>query len=145
IALWQRLRRGATTLTAEQDSEEVEQEEYIQQDPDEIAPWPEWTNAGVHALDDALESWRAADADRAGSRVLVAPPHSHVETILEAWAKRHDYRILEPPTYGEILQEPERWLDQLPLESGAPFVLIALERCYLRHHNGLALVRRLVQ
>ncbi|MEX1020763.1 MAG: hypothetical protein WDZ49_13955 [Litorilinea sp.] len=145
VALWHRLRRGATTLTAEQDTEETEEEEDIQQDPGKIAPWPEWTDAGVDALDDALESWRAADVDRAGSRVLVAPPHSHVEMILEAWAKRHDYRILEPPTYGDILQEPERWLDQLPLESGAPFVLVALERCYLRHYNGLDLVRRLVQ
>lgn len=145
IALWGRLRRGATTLTSEQDAEDKDIDARdVEQDPRELAPWPVWTEHGIAALDEALASWRDAKDAHAGSRVLVAPPHSHIETILEAWAQRHNYRIIEPPTYGQILQNPQEWLDQLPLESGARFVLVALERCYLRHYNGLDLVRKLV-
>lgn len=146
MAFWGRLRRGATTLTPEQDSEEIqEEEENIQQDVEQLAAWPNWIAPATDALDRALEQWRAAADDKAGARVLVAPPHSKIEAILERWAKRHAYRIIEPPTYVQMLRDPDEWLEQLPLESGARFVILALERCYLRHYNGLDLVRRLTQ
>jgi len=146
LAFWERLRRGATTLTPRQtDTADVPAGQEIQQDVDRLAPSPDWTDPGVDALDRGLEEWHAADSGTAGCRVVVAPPHSRIETMLARWAERHGYHILTLPTYGQILRNPEQWLDQLPLESGAKFVVVALERCYLRHYNGLNLMRRLIQ
>jgi hypothetical protein len=143
MALFRRLRQGTTAFTSKQ---ALEEPEAIEQDVEEIAPWPDWVESGADALDRALEDWSAAPDNEAGCRVVIAPPFNRLKAIFTAWNKRRpNYRLIEPPTITQIMQNPHSWLDGLPLESKQRFVLVALEHCYLRHHNGLTLVRRLIE
>ncbi len=107
---------------------------------DQIAPAVDWATAAA-ALDTALAPWLDCPAAEQPLRLLVAPPHSGLASILCAWARRHTWPILQPPAPQQILNHDETWLDaQLGVVDGR--VVPCLEKTYLRHNDGLGLFRR---
>ncbi|TMW74758.1 hypothetical protein FG147_06295 [Thauera sp. UPWRP] len=112
-----------------------------------LVPPLDWAPAAAaldEALDDAPADARAAH--RPGVHVLVCPPACGHASVLAHWAKAHDARTIDPPDAKRILDEDVRWLDELAdAADGRPWVLPRLERCFLRHASGLALLRGMLE
>jgi hypothetical protein len=105
-----------------------------------IAPAPEWQDPAV-ALDVELKDWLVQEKPVSPVVVMVGPPHNgHCET-LATWAQRQQWTLLSPPTAAQILAGEETWLTQQIIED-TPWVFPCLERAYLRHPEGLTVVRR---
>ena len=152
---WLALRRW---LRAQLHSEEEEYEApELRSAPQRLlnwaAPQPQWSTLYHDALDDTLGDWLAQDAREAGVRVVVDAPFNHLDEAVAAWGQAHDFVRIEPPSIDEVLsgggQWLEHWLGQTLQfdEQNAPttrFVLPHLHRCYLRHHDGLTLMRQLL-
>lgn len=112
-----------------------------------LVPPLDWTPAAA-ALDEALDEAPAGAraAHRPGVHVLVCPPACEHASVLAHWAKVHDARTIDPPGAKRILDEDVRWLDELAdATDGRPWVLPRLERCFLRHASGLALLRGVLE
>lgn len=116
-----------------------------------LVPPLDWA-AAAGALDDALAAEiAAAQTDRRAPQapavhLLVCPPACEHATLLAHWAKAHGARMLEAPDAAAILAEDVRWLDALAgAADGRPWVLPRLERCFLRHANGLTLLRGVLE
>jgi hypothetical protein len=80
--------------------------------------------------------------------VIQNVPHSGNAEILKHWAAEHDFRIIDSPNPGNLLASSESagvntgdWFKQFE-KSNSCWVLPNLERLYLRHEEGLFLVRR---
>ena len=73
--------------------------------------------------------------------ILVGQPFCGHADILAHWARGRSVRLLEPPTAQEILAADVQWLTRCCDSGPGLWALPALERCYLRNANGLALVR----
>ena len=105
-----------------------------------IAPTPEWHDP-AEALDVELKDWLAQEKPVSPVIVMVGPPHNgHCET-LTMWAQRQEWPVLSPPTATQILAGDETWPPK-QIGDGTPWVFPCLERAFLRHPEGLALVRR---
>ena len=120
-----------------------------------LVPPLDWAPAAA-ALDEALDGGydEAHDEAPAGARaahgpgvhVLVCPPACEHASVLAHWAKAHGARTIDPPDAKRILDEDVRWLDELvDAADGRPWVLPRLERCFLRHASGLALLRGVLE
>ena len=109
-----------------------------------IAPAPTWEEHCIEAVDKALYTWLETDHDQAGIQLFVAPPYSNISEITINWSRVHEYAIIKPPTPTQILTNDPDWMKQWQQNKASRLVLPYLERCYLRHHNGLDLLRRLL-
>ncbi len=104
-----------------------------------LVPPIDWGQAAL-GLDNALQGWiEEKTSDLSVLFVIGQPWCGHGETI-EKWAAVHGADMVVPPTHSEILSGDPGWLDQWPIR-GRPWVLPHLEHCYLRHAQGLGLVR----
>ena len=83
-------------------------------------------------------------SDQTHGLVLVNIPHTGTDEMLSCWAAKNDCRIIDPPSAKAILSADETWLDSFASSDGT-WVLPRLEACYLRHENGLHLVRNFFQ
>ncbi|WP_231561777.1 hypothetical protein [Nitrosococcus oceani] len=109
----------------------------------QIAPEPDWTEL-VTALNEALEKGLTTRVSQA--QIVVGAPFSGITETLEHWAKHRGIKIIKPPSPETILNQEQQWLQRLEEEGSArPLVISHLERCYLRHHHGLKLIRQLLQ
>lgn len=143
LGLWDRFRGRSDT------KESVDRPRKWRQPPDElldeVAPVPNWQDA-TRALNDALECWLEAEHPAVPVQLVLAPPHSGVSEIATCWAKRNEVKLVEAPSTTDILSGGEDWLSQLDPGNDKPIVAITkLEKCYLRHYDGLTLMRRLIQ
>ena len=111
---------------------------------DEVAPAPKWQDA-AGALTNAIEDWLGARRPAVPAQLLLAPPHSGVSEIAICWAELNDVRLIEPPSTADILSGGAQWLSQFDNCDNITLVIPKLEKCYLRHHDGLTLVRRLIE
>jgi len=110
---------------------------------DVAAPAPTWDEA-VNGLDHALRSWLEADDPEPTVRVFAGPPGSGTAQVVTRWAKEQDWRIIEAPSPSNILEGGENWLAHVKERPEAPLAIPRLERCYLRHHDGIDPIRRLL-
>jgi len=94
---------------------------------------------GAEALGEALTARGAGD----GVAFVVGPPRAGHAALLQCWATREGARRIEPPAYRDILDGGADWLEDWPSDAGC-WTLPRLERCLLRHPDGLALVRELL-
>ena len=108
-----------------------------------IAPSPTWEHE-IDALDATLEPWYKDEPRTAGIQYLVGAPYSNLANIAVEWGKSHDFAIIKPPTQAQILNNDSDWMKQWQYNKAERLILPHLEQCYLRHHNGLDLVRRLL-
>ncbi len=104
-----------------------------------IAPEPDWREAS-RVLDQTLKDWLAQKSEQP-ILALVLPPYNGHPHILTAWARLRNLPILYPPEPDQILTGGRSWLAGWK-ESARLWTLPALERLYLRHVDGLGLVRR---
>jgi hypothetical protein len=102
----------------------------------------EWADA-LDALELALNSWSGAEGE---PRVVfvVGPPWSGCAGILRAWAAAHQTACIEAPAPEDILQRDFTSI-QIPQAQKQAWVMPELERCYLRHAEGLDLVRHFLE
>ncbi len=112
---------------------------------DRLVPPVDWK---IHAqsLDPVLMPWCGSSDKK--FVVIQNVPHSGNAEILKHWAAEHDFRIIDPPNPVNSLTSPE----STDVNTGNGFkqfentntcwVLPNLERFYLRHEEGLFLVRR---
>ncbi|EXI78311.1 MAG: hypothetical protein AW10_03155 [Candidatus Accumulibacter appositus] len=95
------------------------------------------------ALDLALADWLHTSKPDRPVRFVVGQPHCGHPEILAHWAARHRLHRVAAPSVEQILGGDERWREDWP-SGDRPWVLPNLEHCYLRHADGLGLVRRLL-
>jgi hypothetical protein len=74
-------------------------------------------------------------------RFLIGQPHGGHSNTVELWAAGRDATVIPAPQYDIILAGDDRWVDTHRPDRG-PWAVPALERWFLRHADGLAIVRR---
>jgi len=118
-------------------------DEGLQQLPDwqleQIAPSP-LSQSALPSLNELMEPWLSNEANNPNVMLFVEPPHADYADTLEKWAKQHEWLILQPPETKAILQGGTNWLTSIA-DLEQPWFLPALEHIYLRHVDGLDLVR----
>ncbi|MDD3581865.1 MAG: hypothetical protein PHW74_12695 [Desulfobacca sp.] len=110
---------------------------------DRAAPVPDWREA-VPALNANLETWLSASQPEPWGQIVVGGPYSGSAQIISHWAQDIEWRLIDPPSVEQILAEDTGWLGQVLSADQAPVVIPNLEHCYLRHCDGLTLLRRLL-
>jgi hypothetical protein len=111
---------------------------------DQVAPIPDWTEA-VPAVTVALQNWLDAAPPENSVQLFVGPSYSGTAQILGHWARARGWRLVTAPEPEQILAGGDEWLAQIDDADEAPLVLTHLEHCYLRHYDGLTLLRRLLK
>jgi hypothetical protein len=126
----------------------VMSQENLRQVPAELlqraAPPPDWSIA-VPALTTALEQWLETPEPPIPTQILVGSPYSGISEIATAWAGAHAWRLVTPPTPDDVLEGGGEWFNEIDNDGTTPLVIPSLERCYLRHHDGLNLIHRLTE
>ena len=138
--LWLRLGWGSKaeeSVFAENELSQVPQELV-----DKAAPDPDWS-AFLAAMTARLDTWIDAKVPGSTNQIFVGPPYHGTAEILTAWAQARGWRLVAAPSPEMILTGGQEWLTQFE-EDNEPLVLPHLEHCYLRHYNGLTLLRRLL-
>ena len=105
-----------------------------------VAPEPGW-HGSAEALTLELHAWLEQEKPGKPVIVLVGPPHGGHTDTLAAWAEQQGWPLLPPPSAEQILAGDDTWLSGQE-STGTPWIFPALERAYLRHAEGLSLVRR---
>ncbi|MEZ4865515.1 MAG: hypothetical protein R3C14_29665 [Caldilineaceae bacterium] len=142
--LWQRLLSPPSALTDDEANVATPQLNSVPEKLlNRVVP-PLWAEEGQEAVEDALRRWSSRTTSEAGIRAFVAAPFSGVAAMAIHWAKTHNYAIVKPPTIAQILENDREWMNQWRQNEAERLVLPWLERCYLRHHHGLDLIRRLL-
>lgn len=108
---------------------------------DRIAPTPDW-GAFADALRVNLSAWLTDDNPLEPVVLIVGPPNSGNKETLEVLVEQLGWRLLRPPTPEQILEADESWVAGQGEEEKRPWVLPALEDIYLRHVEGITLVRQ---
>jgi hypothetical protein len=111
---------------------------------DRLVPVPDWSQ-GVAAVTEAINAWLEMSHPENLLQVFVGPSYSGTPQILAHWAKLRGWELVEAPEPEQILAGGHDWLAPLEDDSAAPLVLTHLEHCYLRHYDGLNLLRRLLE
>ncbi|HRJ42511.1 MAG: hypothetical protein KJZ86_12735 [Caldilineaceae bacterium] len=140
--LWKRLAgRGHRESTTDG---ELELAPPSQELLDWAAPEPACPVEEITAPHSALAAWLGREESTAGVMALIDGPVANLSGVLPEWASQTGYGLIQPPSTAQILAGGREWLDALPLGQGQRLLLPALEGCFLRHHNGLELLRRLL-
>jgi hypothetical protein len=105
-----------------------------------LAPPIDWRRA-ADALTIQFAEWAKADDAAKMPRFLVGPPYGGHAEVLEFWAASHGWHLIAPPASEHILADDPAWLEDANLPRDA-WVLPHLEHCFLRHGDGLVLIRR---
>lgn len=103
----------------------------------------DWNEVAT-AFDQALQDRTAAFSEASPVKFVVAPPYTGHGEMLHRWSLDRGINRIDPPTVDQILGAPEAWLSDWP-NAERMWVLPHLEHCYLRHAQGLKLIRRLFE
>jgi hypothetical protein len=109
-----------------------------------VVPVPDWSE-GIAAVTASLGDWLDATQPETPVQVFVGPCYSGTAQILAQWAEARGWDLLPSPEPEQILAGGKEWLAQADDDGGAPVVLPHLEHCYLRHYDGLTMLRRLLE
>ena len=107
------------------------------------APVPDLEQMEI-ALENALHDWFFTKDPKRSVKVIIGPPGSNIERTVTALGRTNGWPVVGPPTPVEILAGGASWLKNLEGDELMPVVIPRLGNCYLRHHNGLALLGRLL-
>ncbi len=93
-------------------------------------------------LDLTFDDWIAGSSCNHRVQLVVIPPCDR-EDILSTWARSKGHRLVEPPPRETLMasQAPTLRFN----ESANLLVVPRLERWFLRHHNGLQAMERLLE
>lgn len=111
---------------------------------DRVSPQPKW-DAAAEALETAL-------AERSDDRLvprhpiaLVGPPFGGAAGALRKLAKSMKWPVFNAPSFDDVLSGGGEFVDQIESKNDKPLVFLHLEKFFLRQHDGLGLLRRLLQ
>lgn len=107
---------------------------------DEIAP-PPACGPLVDELQATLADWLAEPQPLIRNRLIVMPPGDR-DGVLRSWAESHQHTLLEAPARENLLDNPDQ--DIGSLDGEGVLVIPALEQWFMRHRNGLDVVRALL-
>ena len=138
-ALW-RLIRGKDSKQVSPEKAEDQLRTFSETQLSRLSPAIDW-HLGAKSLDIKLADWPDKKKQNIPIRFLIGPPYGGHTDILRLWAKMHGVSIIEPPVPEQILAQDKNWFSDLP-DHDRPWVLPSLEHCYLRHADGLTVVRR---
>ncbi len=110
---------------------------------DKVVLKPDW-NEAFSALNALLDNWVKTDQSDFSAQIIVGAPYSGTLQVVIQWAIIQKWRIINPPDIDQILKGGKDWLSQLDTDKNMPLVIPCLERFYLRHHDGLTLIRQLL-
>jgi hypothetical protein len=139
LGFWDRL--TGTGSASESPAVEKELEQVPSLLLEQAAPPPDW-GEGVPALHAALQDWWQ---ERAGKiQVLVGAPYSGNREIAAQWAAAQQCPVLSDPPVEHIKSGGAPWLKQIDQDPDRVWVIPRLERFYLRHSQGFAMLRVLL-
>lgn len=101
----------------------------------------QWDNA-ASALEANLSEWLEGSSTDLPVKYIIGQPFNGHPDILSLLAEKRNLKKIQLPSPQQILSCDDKWLDQFT-GSDEVWMLPQLERCYLRHVDGLALIRRL--
>lgn len=104
---------------------------------------PDWEKA-AGSFNKVVEDRQKKRGDDKSVLFIAAPPYSGYKEILDAWIQKSDVKVLTAPSPDEILNEGEDWLSGIT-STRMPWVLPSLEHCFLRHAQGLSMIRRFLE
>ena len=140
--LWQRFRvagkKPEDPQKPESDLQHIPNDVLENMAPDPDRQWP------ARSLKTLLDERLGATPDEKPTFMVVGLPHAGNSEILTALARALKWPLIPPPSTDQILSQDLSWLKEME-KHDTPWVVPALERCYLRHVHGLALVRQLFE
>lgn len=107
-----------------------------------LVPSLPWQDAAA-ALDTTLQDWLEPGMSDKSVNFFIGQPFSSHAEIVALLGRQHGAVEIAPPSSEQVLSADESWLDHWPSPQTF-WVLPQLERCFLRHANGLGLARRLM-
>lgn len=139
---WRMIKRLFTP--ADDASSPMKSEEALETFPEarlnELVPPINW-HAAVDALDRVLDDWLQNQPNENPVKFIIGQAFSGNQETLARWTSRHNARLIAKPTVEQILKNDRSWLDNWK-DSQSLWVLPNLDKCFLRHAEGLALIRR---
>lgn len=136
---WERLRNSSPS--------QFERSRSLRSVPHYLLNWaspPPSSTQAVLSLRHALGQWLQKPRPEQPVQVIVGPPGSGVDQAVRDFGKSLGWRYVAPPTSEEILDGGRSWLEKLIDGRDDPIVIPQLGKCYLRHHEGLDLMNRLL-
>ena len=140
-ALW-RLIRSRNQPQQPPEKTEDQLQSFSDEELARLVPAIDWT-PGVAALDIKLAEW-IGNHQRSPVRFFIGPPYTGHADMLDGWARQRGLTTIAPPTPEQILTQDPFWFSSQPFDAQI-WVLPDLERCFLRHAEGLAIVRRFLE
>lgn len=104
-----------------------------------VSPSPDWRSAS-RMLEERLSEWIKQRSSDQPVLVLVAPPFSGIRTILSTLTSQKKWKSVAPPEPEMILANDDTWFP-VAGQNRKPWIFPCLEKSFLRHASGLALVR----
>ncbi|MBN1932077.1 MAG: hypothetical protein JW786_10770 [Desulfobacterales bacterium] len=95
-------------------------------------------------LKTSLDERLGAKPNEKFTLLVVGLPHSGNAETLTVLARALNWPLIPAPSAEQILSRDTNWLKQME-KPDTPWVVPALEKCYLRHVHGLALVRQMFE
>lgn len=105
-----------------------------------IAPPQHW-NTPAQAITQGLGEWLGLKNPDQPVMSMIGPPGSGHSLMLRAWAEQQKWQIIKPPSAEQILAGNDTVLSR-QITRDKPWVFPGLEQAYVRHPEGLSLVRR---
>lgn len=153
LGLWDRLRKDFTGRTpGKQNNNKSADDSLVAQSQLQFVPQKLLNQAAPRpdsrdiesALDKALVTWLDSDKADLSVQFIISPPCSATDQVLIEWATNRQYRTVSAPDSEQILQGNGDWLPPFQACPHSPFVIPNLERWYVRHCDGLNLIRKLL-
>lgn len=98
----------------------------------------------LSALRQAYDGWVSQEHPLNPVQVVVYPPMGFMLDSLIEWAREHDWWVMERPAAQDILTGGAGWLAEYERNPHKELLIPDLATQFLRHHNGLDLVRGLL-
>lgn len=137
--LWDRLRRTQKPATFDHLEMRRVAEDLLLR----AASEPDWRQA-VPALAEEFKDWLASGGQADPLQVVVGAPYSGTGFAARHWAAENNWRLIEPPAAEQLLTGAREWLNSLDASEESPWIIPCLEKCYLRHYNGLEAIKTLL-
>lgn len=121
----------------------IASDDLLRADPevlDAVAAPPAWGPL-IDELQSSVRDWVAEDSPLIATKLIVLPPGEEHGLITE-WAQKHGHQVLDPPARLSLLALTP---PPVPDLSGDGVIVIPrLEYWFIRHHDGLNYLRRVL-
>lgn len=110
----------------------------------EILPDQSWF-AATAGISTVLDPWLCELSPHSLCRAVIGPAGSGAREAVKGWGEQNCARQIASPPRDRLFEPQPDWWQAADPDSGGLLVIPELERLYLRHHDGLDLVRSLVK